>query len=595
MRFVLCTLLTVCLSSSVFAQSFKVVSQTPNAKRYEAQAQRYYTNVSTYWFGKAHPNLWKPVRITVREGRMGAGGSSSFSYVLNEQTGETHVVNISMTTQGTTQRIFDSVIPHEVAHVVIHVKKRKPFSRFFDEGMAAIWEHQSELAHQHATLRQHLNSLPPSKVWMDEISYPSDMKTVLRLYAQGWWMTSCLLEQFGKEKFIAFILDDRKPTEKFESYFGMNTDEYDKVCVETYKKQYVIGAQSGSYRRSRGTFVAPQKAKEKPVVIVFTANFPCKPCEAFKKDYKAAKFARSRFQFKVVVRGSNEYVALEKELRAKRGHGVTGFPSFWVYKTASVQDGYGGPKGLLGFLMAIPQAIFHLIGNVLGVGGTSAPPGWEAVPVPKTIPGKVKQIKTTGGVVKDDLLQLKQHMSDMKNAGALGKLLLIPKLKADKEKLQKDLAALKAQALGLKDSVTKNDGVIGTVKEQLFQHATQLTGLDGIKGQLEGHKTRLEGLKTDVTDFKNATGPLDKLKAGVKLMTDAKTERAELRNDYESANKVSKSGWILAGLSTLASMFLGRHLRHAIGKVDETYTDLETQPQTELQEPTDETTQSTTI
>ena len=560
------------LTSAAFGANvnFVIKTKSPHNATYAAQAERYYKNVSAYWFGKSHPVLWKPVELHIKEGQIGAGGATTFT--IDEKTG--HVYNFTMSIQGSRERLLDSVIPHEVNHVVLYTIIRRRFSRYFDEGAATLWEHPVELANQHATLRKNMHRLKPSKLWMDRLNYPSDMQDVLLFYAQGYMSTKFLVDRFGPEKFITFLKDKRRPTQKFRDHFGMSPDQFDSYCIAQYRKEFGTG-QTARHRIPVTRESKLKKRRVERIVIVFQADFNCPPCTAFKVDLRNNKFKKSGFKFIQVTAGTKEFRKYEAELRARRGHGVKAYPSFWVYKTKHVRKGYDGPKSFVDFLLLIPRAILSAVSGILGHGpGSYVPPGNTAV-----------EIAEGAG---SDLLELKNHMLEMKSAGVLGKIALIPKLKEDKRKLTGDIKALR-------EKLNEHGGIVGTLKKEVVGHAVELLDLGDIRGNVKDHVQNLKGIHGDLAKVKEAVGPVDKLKAGVKLLHDGNAERKALMKSHDSQNGLSGSGIALALASTVASMFAGRHVRHTAGKVDEVHLSTETGVPVTTPEPTGGTEHSTPI
>jgi hypothetical protein len=111
-----------------------------------------------------------------------------------------------MTIQGSAERILDSVLPHEVTHMIYASHFRQPLPRWADEGGATSMEHFSEKNKQRQMLVQFLQTgrgIAFSQMFtMTE--YPQD---IMPLYAQGYSLAEFLIQSGGHRKYIAFLDD----------------------------------------------------------------------------------------------------------------------------------------------------------------------------------------------------------------------------------------------------------------------------------------------------------------------------------------------------------------------------------------------------
>jgi hypothetical protein len=111
-----------------------------------------------------------------------------------------------MTIQGSPERLLDSVLPHEVTHMIFASHFRQPVPRWADEGGATSVEHATEKDKHHKMLVQFLQTgrgIAFSQMFtMTE--YPQD---VMPLYAQGFSLAEYLIDAGGRQKFIAFLDD----------------------------------------------------------------------------------------------------------------------------------------------------------------------------------------------------------------------------------------------------------------------------------------------------------------------------------------------------------------------------------------------------
>jgi hypothetical protein len=111
-----------------------------------------------------------------------------------------------MSIQGSPQRILDSVLPHEVTHMIFASHFRQPLPRWADEGGATSVEYASEKNKHRQMLDQFLRSgrgIAFSQMFaMTE--YPPD---IMPLYAQGYSLVEYLIRASGRRQFVEFLDD----------------------------------------------------------------------------------------------------------------------------------------------------------------------------------------------------------------------------------------------------------------------------------------------------------------------------------------------------------------------------------------------------
>jgi hypothetical protein len=120
-----------------------------------------------------------------------------------------------MNLQGPLNQVLDTVIPHEVSHLVTATESRGPFPRWADEGMALSAETDEEKCQFFKILITYLmdadNNPNRSTVSFDKLltmmDYPRQGDKMSALYVQGWSLTEYLLQQGGggcqsKRKFL---------------------------------------------------------------------------------------------------------------------------------------------------------------------------------------------------------------------------------------------------------------------------------------------------------------------------------------------------------------------------------------------------------
>ena len=162
-----------------------------SAQQFAETAEQCRRDLALLWLGTTLPDWSEKCPVKVHVGKnLGAGGRTSFVF----ENGE--VFDWEMEIQGSHERILDSVLPHEITHMILASHFRKPVPRWLDEGMATSVEHQSEKANYRRMLRHFLQSnvqrcFPLNRmVAMKE--YPS--ADPMPFYAQGFSLVEYLLE-----------------------------------------------------------------------------------------------------------------------------------------------------------------------------------------------------------------------------------------------------------------------------------------------------------------------------------------------------------------------------------------------------------------
>jgi hypothetical protein len=147
---------------------------------------------------------------------LGAGGATTFVFDNGE------VFGWRMTIQGSAERVLDSVLPHEITHMIFASYFRRPLPRWADEGGATSVEHISEKQKHRQMLVQFLRTgrgIAFGQMFaMTE--YPQD---VMPLYAQGYSLAEFLIYHGGRRKFVAFLAD------------GMRDGQWSAAVQRNYK------------------------------------------------------------------------------------------------------------------------------------------------------------------------------------------------------------------------------------------------------------------------------------------------------------------------------------------------------------------------
>lgn len=131
--------------------------------------------------------LGTPIVISCKVGVPGAGGATTFSFKGNGPDKPSDVFGWDMKIQGPIDRLLGSVVPHEMCHVLNALDCRRPLVRAFDEGLAILYEEDSERRRQLKLAQETMgtrNFIPIHEL-LRIMDYPKDMRKVLVLYAEG--------------------------------------------------------------------------------------------------------------------------------------------------------------------------------------------------------------------------------------------------------------------------------------------------------------------------------------------------------------------------------------------------------------------------
>ena len=207
------------------------------ARKVGDTAEYYREQLAVEWLGNKLRQWYQPCQITVKVGRIGSGGATSFSFDRG------HVFGWRMMVQGSLERILDSVVPHEVCHTIFACHFRRPLPRWADEGAATLFEHESERRRQQLVLKQVWESsrrIPLRRLFSMK-EYPRDMQNVLTLYAQGYSLADFLVQAGGKARYLKFLEDahHRSWDHALERHYSLRN-------VETLEKRWIGWVTAGS-------------------------------------------------------------------------------------------------------------------------------------------------------------------------------------------------------------------------------------------------------------------------------------------------------------------------------------------------------------
>lgn len=166
------------------------------------RAEGYRELLAMQWLGYTLPDWSQSCPIEVNVSNQ-AHGETSF---LLSEDGTALPSDWEMKVNGPTDRLLDSVLPHEITHTIFasHFKQRLP--RWADEGACTTIEHSSEREKIHALLLRYLSPQQRQGIPFNRMfpmrDYPSDM---LPLYAQGYSVAKFLIAQGGHRQFVQLV------------------------------------------------------------------------------------------------------------------------------------------------------------------------------------------------------------------------------------------------------------------------------------------------------------------------------------------------------------------------------------------------------
>ncbi len=202
-----CTAAVLCalMGASYRTPNFLVQTADPRlAEQFAKVAEKHRAELAVAWTGKAMPEWSQPCVVTVQVGaNLGAGGAASFLFDRGQ------VYGWRMNIQGSAERIQDSVLPHEITHMVFASHFRSPLPRWADEGAASTVEHPAERAKHKKMLTEFLQTgrgIAFNRM-LAMTEYPQD---VMPLYAQAHSLADYLIQQGGKQKYVAFLAEGLK-------------------------------------------------------------------------------------------------------------------------------------------------------------------------------------------------------------------------------------------------------------------------------------------------------------------------------------------------------------------------------------------------
>jgi hypothetical protein len=190
-----------CTAATYRTANFVVHAPTSEiAQRVGQLAEHYRREKALQWLGYELPTWNVPVPIRVVVLPSGPGGATSYQPVDGQ------IFDMQMTVQGPLERIYNSVLPHEITHTVLVSHFRCPLPRWADEGSAVLSEDEPERRRHDQMVRQALaqGRAFRLRVLFNLRDYPANGMDILTLYAQGYSVVRFLVESNGRQAFLTF-------------------------------------------------------------------------------------------------------------------------------------------------------------------------------------------------------------------------------------------------------------------------------------------------------------------------------------------------------------------------------------------------------
>lgn len=291
-----------------------------------------------YWTGEPLPGNWaRPCPISVRATDSAGGGTTRFYLDRGEVTGW------SMAVEGRREAVVESVIPHEVDHMVRATLVRKPIVRWLDEGSAALFESSAE----HARLRTQALMFARTRRspnFLSASQYPTSSTEMAELYAVGFSLTEYLLKRDGPRSLLALQSADQS----FEQALWQTHKLSSQELIANWRADLLsnpsatcadVGCEfHGPTEHTVGCNLTSCRAENR--LIVWTASW-CGACRQFWHDM------RSDGQFRLAVESRFHIHIADVDrypLHARR-HRIQALPTF-ATATGRI-EGYQGKSWLL--------------------------------------------------------------------------------------------------------------------------------------------------------------------------------------------------------------------------------------------------------
>jgi hypothetical protein len=188
------------MGASYRTTNFLVEAPTQQLAQQAGQlAEQYRKEKALQWLGQEMQPWPEPCPLKLTVTYNGAGGATSFAFDRGQVLGQ------QMHIEGSVERLFNSVLPHEVTHTVFAYYFRTPVPRWADEGGAVLSEDDLERNRHDGLCRQILNTpgraIPLRRLFALK-EYPHD---VMALYAEGYSVVNFLVGLGNRQVFLGFV------------------------------------------------------------------------------------------------------------------------------------------------------------------------------------------------------------------------------------------------------------------------------------------------------------------------------------------------------------------------------------------------------
>lgn len=283
------------LGASHRTQNFIVTAPTPEVAQAIGDAGEIYRrDLSVEWLGRELPPWQDPCPITIHVGsHLGAGGATSFMFEQGRPFGW------QMTIQGSYERLLDSVLPHEITHMIFATHFGRPLPRWADEGAATTVEHTSEKTKQHHLLINFLTTgrgIAFNQMYAMQ-EYPDD---ILPLYSQGFSLARFLIAQGGKQKFVQYVGDGMK----WNNWTAATSQHYGYQSLSELQVSWLDWVRQGSQPLNpQSPMIAQQNQGQQPAsgvmqfastVVSTPGQVPVSEAVASRENGSGSWYARQR-------------------------------------------------------------------------------------------------------------------------------------------------------------------------------------------------------------------------------------------------------------------------------------------------------------
>jgi hypothetical protein len=218
--------------------NFEVTAPTPEiARRIGQAAERLRKEKARLWLGEELPDWSRPCPITVKISATRSSGATTFTYYKGK------ILDQKMEIEAPLDRLLDSVLPHEVTHLILGQEFRCPVPRWADEGAAVMSENETERKRYDHMVGQILKTpgrAIPLRRLFNLTEYPRD---VMVLFAEGYSVTRFLVAARDRKTFLAFVKEGQRGDwdRAVRTHYGYaNINKLEEAWVKELRKKAVV-------------------------------------------------------------------------------------------------------------------------------------------------------------------------------------------------------------------------------------------------------------------------------------------------------------------------------------------------------------------